>query len=575
MPPVNDKALSLKSVSKSFISGQTTINAIKDITLSIKIGQITALVGPDGAGKTTLLRLAAGLLLPDSGSVSVFSLDSDKQSEQIHHLMGYMPQRFGLYEDLSVIENLNLYADLHELTKKERQHRFLELTKMSGLSPFNNRLAGQLSGGMKQKLGLACTLLSQPKLLLLDEPSVGVDTLSRRELWHIIEQQVSENGMTVLMSTAYMDEAEHCNEVILMDAGECLEQNTPDFFKHKMQGLCFTAMAENQSIRQLQLYLGQQDKFIDAIIQGDKVRVVVRQGATLEQITGIHFESTKPRLEDAFIGLLQSRYQKIKPVSPKTNQTIASISTEDIIRVDHVDRWFGQFQAVKALSFTVKRGEIFGLLGANGAGKTTTFRMLCGLLPVSNGQLSVAGIDLRTAAAKARARIGYMSQKFSLYSHLSVRQNLIFFSSAYGLRKSRQQQRVQWALQFYELEPYSKTNSGDLPLGYKQRLAMACALMHEPEILFLDEPTSGVDPLARREFWMRTNQLAATGVTVLVTTHFMEEAEYCDRLVIMVEGDILTSGTPAEIKQQVRNEKQPEPTMEDAFIHLVTQQSQQ
>ncbi len=575
MPPVNDKTLTLHSVSKSFVSGRAITHAVKNVTFSIKPGHITALVGPDGAGKTTLLRLAAGLLLPDSGTVSVFSLDSDKQSEQIRHLIGYMPQRFGLYEDLSVIENLNLYADLHQLAEKDRQQRFIQLTKMSGLSPFNNRLAGQLSGGMKQKLGLACTLLSQPRLLLLDEPSVGVDPLSRRELWRIIEQQMEQNGMTVLMSTAYMDEAERCSEVILMDAGECLQKNTPDFFKHKMLGLCFAARADKQSNRQLQLYLSQQDEFIDAIIQGDDVHVVMQQGATLENIAGIQFESIEPRLEDAFIALLKSRYKSAVQAPAALAQAGASIVTEDIIQVDRVDRWFGQFQAVKALSFTVKRGEIFGLLGANGAGKTTTFRMLCGLLPVSNGQLSVAGIDLRTAAAKARARIGYMSQKFSLYSHLSVRQNLVFFSSAYGLRNSRQQQRVKWALQFYELEPYSDTNSGDLPLGYKQRLAMACALMHEPEILFLDEPTSGVDPLARREFWMRTNQLAATGVTVLVTTHFMEEAEYCDRLIIMVEGDILTMGTPAEIKRQAQSENRQEPTMEDAFIHLVTQQAQQ
>jgi ABC-2 type transport system ATP-binding protein len=343
-----------------------------------------------------------------------------------------------------------------------------------------------------------------------------------------------------------------------------------------MQGLCFTAMAEKQSTRQLQLYLSKQDKFIDTVIQGDKVRVVMQQGIILEKMAGIHFDAVNSRLEDAFITLLKLRYQSTAQAVAESTQTHSiPSSTDDIIQVDHVDRWFGEFQAVKALSFTVKRGEIFGLLGANGAGKTTTFRMLCGLLPVSNGQLSVAGIDLRTAAAKARARIGYMSQNFSLYRHLSVLQNLIFFSSAYGLRNARQRQRVQWALQFYELEPYSNTNSGDLPLGYKQRLAMACALMHEPEILFLDEPTSGVDPLARREFWMRTNQLAAAGVTVLVTTHFMEEAEYCDRLVIMVEGDILTTGTPAEIKQQVRSKSQPEPTMEDAFIHLITQQAQQ
>jgi len=569
---VIDFALTFQSASKSFLSGQEKIHAVKNVTLSIKTGQVTALVGPDGAGKTTLLRMASGLLVPDAGTVSVFSLDSVDDTEQLHHQIGYMPQRFGLYEDLSVIENLNLYADLHQITITERQQRFQQLTKMTGLSPFNNRLAGQLSGGMKQKLGLACTLLSQPKLLLLDEPSVGVDPLSRRELWRIIEQQVNDNGMTVLMSTAYLDEAERCSHVILMDTGECLEQNSPDFFNQKMQGLCFTATAKKLTIRQLQLQLSQLDVFIDTVIQGEKVRVVMQAGSTLPEIQGIQFEPVQPRLEDAFIALLKSRYNSAKPAATEIAKAVAQTTrNEDIIKVDHVDRWFGSFQAVKALSFTVRRGEIFGLLGANGAGKTTTFRMLCGLLPVSNGQLSVVGIDLRTAAAKARARIGYMSQKFSLYGHLSVLQNLMFFSSAYGLRNTHRQQRIQWALQHYELESYSNTNSCDLSLGYKQRLAMACALMHEPEILFLDEPTSGVDPLARREFWMRTNQLAAAGVTVLVTTHFMEEAEYCDRLVIMVEGDILITGTPSDIKQQVCSPSLPAPTMEDAFIYLVTQ----
>ena len=569
--PVTDAALTFQSVSKSFKTGQASIDAIKDISLSIKTGQVTALVGPDGAGKTTLLRLASALLVPDTGTVKVFSLDSINHTEQIHAQIAYMPQRFGLYEDLSVLENLNLYADLHQIPQKERQQRFQQLTKMTGLSPFNERLAGKLSGGMKQKLGLACTLLSRPKLLLLDEPSVGVDPLSRRELWRIIQQQVNDNGMTVLMSTAYLDEAERCSKVILMDAGECLEQNTPDFFNRKMQGLCFAATTKDLSIRQLQLQLSLRDNFIDTVIQGEKVRVVLQADSTLPIIEGIQFEPVQTRLEDAFIALLKPRYNSIKIVPTETIEPISqSSNNEHIIEVNGVDRWFGQFQAVKALSFTVKRGEIFGLLGANGAGKTTTFRMLCGLLPVSNGQLSVAGINLRTAAAKARARIGYMSQKFSLYSQLSVLQNLAFFSSAYGLRNAQRQQRIEWAIQHYELETYRHTNSGDLPLGYKQRLAMACALMHEPEILFLDEPTSGVDPLARREFWMRTNQLAAAGVTVLVTTHFMEEAEYCDRLVIMVEGDILIAGTPSEIKQQVRSETLVEPTMEDAFIHLVT-----
>jgi drug efflux transport system ATP-binding protein len=572
----NHSALEFKNVHKHFKVAKRTVNALQHITLTVPKGAIVALVGPDGAGKTTLLRLAAGLLLPDSGQVTVFGCDSEQQSTQIHELIGYMPQRFGLYEDLSVAENLNLYADLHGVSHTQRQQRFQELTRMTGLAPFTQRLAGRLSGGMKQKLGLACTLLSQPQLLLLDEPSVGVDPVSRRELWSIIEHQVKTNAMAVLLSTAYLDEAERCAKVILLDEGELLDQNSPDYFKNKMQGHCFLAARSDYTNRALQNSLTGQPGIIDAVIQGEKVRVISDREKLpdLEILRQDNNElivtATEPRLEDAFIALLRKRRGAIPSQhKPQAATPPGAVAAEEIIHVDGVDRWFGDFQAVKKLHFKVRRGEIFGLLGANGAGKTTTFRMLCGLLPASSGQLRVAGVDLRTAAAKARARIGYMSQKFSLYANLSVKQNLFFFSSAYGLRNNHRQQRIQWALQQFELEAEQDTTSGLLPLGYKQRLALACALMHEPEILFLDEPTSGVDPLARREFWNRTNQLAASGVTVLVTTHFMEEAEYCDRLVIMVEGDILTAGTPTEVKQQVRTPSLPDPTMEEAFIKLV------
>ncbi|HFD12583.1 MAG TPA: ABC transporter ATP-binding protein [Crenotrichaceae bacterium] len=574
--PVDTLALACHQVCKQFTVGQRTVEALSDVSLSVTKSSVVGLVGPDGAGKTTLLRLAAGLLVADSGAISVFGQDCDRQVDSVHQLIGYMPQRFGLYEDLSVGENLNLYADLHGVSQVERQQRFDDLMHMTGLASFTQRLAGKLSGGMKQKLGLACTLLSQPQLLLLDEPSVGVDPVSRRELWSIIEHQVKTNGMTVVLSTAYLDEAERCDEVVLLDEGNKLDQNTPAYFNKLMQGRSYRARHAELSNRHLQTLLSGQTGIVDAVIQGDSVRVVSESKDLLEspafkQISDkLTIETTSPRLEDAFIALLRQRHpvavaktdhSAVKPESP--------LSDEVVIQVDHVDRWFGQFQAVKKLSFTVNRGEIFGLLGANGAGKTTTFRMLCGLLPPSNGQLRVVGVDLRKAAAKARARIGYMSQKFSLYSALSVKQNLEFFSSAYGLRNAKREQCMQWALQQFDLVVDQDNESGDLPLGYKQRLAMACALMHEPEILFLDEPTSGVDPLARREFWNRTNQLAASGVTVLVTTHFMEEAEYCDRLIIMRDGDILIAGTPAEIKQQVTTAELPEPTMEDAFIQLV------
>jgi ABC-2 type transport system ATP-binding protein len=561
-------------VNKSFTAGQRTTSALKNLTFQLQPHSVVALVGPDGAGKTTLLRLAAGLYLPDSGQISIFGHNTVQYTDKIHTMIGYMPQRFGLYEDLTVQENLTLYADLHHVAMPDRQDRFDDLMIMTGLQPFTHRLAGKLSGGMKQKLGLACTLLSEPRLLLLDEPSVGVDPVSRRELWRIIEHQVHTKGTSVLLSTAYMDEAERCDRVMVLNNGAILATDKPASFKKNLQGCCYRIRVENQSLRKLQNQLKSFNGVIDAIIHGDSIHIVTSQPAWPKLPEDIRIQLTieedEPSLDDVFISLLHQHHANDRFNHPPISLAHKAINPdENIITVKNVDRWFGDFQAVKKLNFTVKRGEIFGLLGANGAGKTTTFRMLCGLLPVSNGELSVAGVNLRTAAAKARAKIGYMSQKFSLYGQLSVRQNLDFFSSAYGLKNKQRQARIQWALQQFDLIDVQEQNSIDLSLGYKQRLAMACALMHEPDILFLDEPTSGVDPLARREFWSQTNHLAANGVTVLVTTHFMEEAEYCDRLVIMVQGEVLISGTPGEIKQQAATPDFPEPTMEQAFINLV------
>jgi len=576
----------LHAVSKSFRTGDRTTEALNAVTLKLMPGIITGLVGPDGAGKTTLMRLAAGLLLPDSGTVRVFGLDTATTVNAMHAVIGYMPQRFGLYEDLTVQENLTLYADLHGVGVAQRSERFEQLTRMTGLAPFGARLAGHLSGGMKQKLGLACTLVSRPRLLLLDEPTVGVDPVSRLELWRIIDYLIGELGMTVIMSTAYLDEAERCAAVIVLDEGRAVGHDTPEAFKAGMKGRCFHVTCPGMTKRNIQTHLSGRTGVIDAVIEGARVRLVVDSGLEL-RITSLlpnradaRLEPVPPRFEDAFIALLMLKKHRpqtggTSPRSERMTGDQASVTRDgEVIRVDGVDRWFGDFQAVKKLTFTVRQGEVFGLLGANGAGKTTTFRMLCGLLPASSGRLRVAGVDLRRAAATARGRIGYMSQKFSLYTHLTVRQNLEFFSSAYGLRNARRARRIAWALDQFELEPVGGEASGDLPLGYKQRLAMACALMHEPQILFLDEPTSGVDPLARREFWNRTNQLAAQGVTVLVTTHFMEEAEYCDRLVIMVSGEILASGRPADIKALVRDDTMPEPTMQQAFIRLVESSEQ-
>ncbi len=585
-------AVEVLNLTKEFPDKFHTTVALSNITAHVRTGSVTGLIGPDGAGKTTLMRIIAGLMLPDAGEVRVLGQNVLREPALVQASLSYMPQRFGLYEDLSVMENLNLYADLQGLQTTDRSARYDELLGMTGLTRFTERLAGKLSGGMKQKLGVACALVRTPRLLLLDEPTVGVDPVSRQELWVIIKRFANESGTTVLISTAYLDEAERCDEVILLRNGLGLGQNTPKNFSRPLKGRTFMAASGRYRRRQLEQRLRGMPNIVDAVIQGPKVRVVVREGvdpATLAvDIDALRIEPVPPRFEDAFVALVaepvelfgsdssgpnSSGPNSSGPNSPES--TIGELESgarpdgDPIIRVRKARRMFGDFCAVDDISFTVGRGEVFGLLGANGAGKTTTFRMLCGLLPASAGSLHVAGYDLRKAAAPARARIGYMAQKFSLYQDLTVSQNLNFVSRAYGLRGQHREQRINWAVSAFNLDNFLTEPSGQLPLGYKQRLSLAAALMHEPDILFLDEPTSGVDPLARRDFWARVNALSENGVTVLVTTHFMEEAEYCDHLAIMANGRILTEGTPAEIKAQQTTSGAPAPTMEEAFIALI------
>ncbi len=577
-------ALELEGVSREFVVPGRTVQALKNVTLQVRLGRVTGLIGPDGAGKTTLMRMSVGLLVPGAGRIRVLGFDAAAESLEVQARVGYMPQRFGLYEDLSVQENLDLYADLQGVPGAARAGRYENLMRMTGLARFTGRLAGRLSGGMKQKLGLACALVRPPRLLLLDEPTVGVDPVSRRELWEIVYRLVREEGTTVLLSTAYLDEAERCDEVILMHDGEVLGQGPPAEFRDRSKGRSFLVSAPGRRKRPLQARLAAAPGVLDALIQGERIRLVTREAvqpqtaALLPGVTGVSIEPVPPRLEDSFVTMLKKRGAASggpdRPPSPEEESEGAPGGDGTVIDVAEVTRRFGDFYAVKGVSFEVERGEIFGLLGANGAGKSTTFRMLCGLLPATAGRLRVAGVDLRTAAAAARARIGYMSQKFSLYGNLSVRENLRFFSSAYGLSGARQREKIDAALTQFELAAMADTTSGQLPLGHKQRLAMACALLHDPEILFLDEPTSGVDPLARREFWSRINALAEQSVTIMVTTHFMEEAEYCDRLAIMAEGEILALGTPEEIKERGRTAENPDPTMEDAFIALIEKQEQ-
>ena len=587
-------ATDLNKTFKAEQKGLDDVQALQGINMQIKTGQLTALVGPDGAGKTTFLRLIAGLYKPTAGSLEVLGMDVAKDPQSVQDRISYMPQKFGLYEDLSIQENLDLYADLHGVPMNVRKERFARLLKITDLARFTERPAGKLSGGMKQKLGLACTLVRSPELLLLDEPSVGVDPLSRRDLWSIIEQLVREENLSVILSTAYMDEAERCHEVYVMLDGQVLKQGTPDELTAQAQAQTWQVKpSPDMKARVLQAHLLDNQHYIaDAVPKGDVVRFITRTESpslpTDLLPKGVVAEQRPAELEDAFMLLLHEAkhiqktvlaqenlaldpsitlIENSDPPQVKTEQNVKQQLEKPVIVVKDLVRTFGDFTAVASTSFDVSRGEIFGLLGPNGAGKTTTFRMLCGLLPASSGMLEVAGMNLRTARAQARAKIGYVSQKFALYGNLSVLDNLKFFGGAYGLSGKQLKQQIDKALLQFELKPYAK--SGDLPNGFKQRLSMAAALLHQPEIVFLDEPTSGIDPLARRSFWYTIGELANQGMTIIVTTHFMEEAEYCDRIAIQDAGKLLAIGTPQQIRGMTQLEGVND--INSAFIAIVEQ----
>ena len=565
-------AIVTRSLFKRFDAGGA--NAIDDITTEVKPGNITGLVGPDGAGKTTLLRMMAGLLRPSAGEVRILGLDPLDDSDTLREMIGYMPQKFGLYEDLTVLENLRLYADLRNVVGEERDRSFKSLLAFTDLARFTGRHAGKLSGGMKQKLGLACTLLGSPKVLLLDEPGVGVDPISRRELWKMV-RDLARGGMTVVWSTAYLDEAELCDDVRLMHHGRIKASGNPQELMAQMRGRCLhitNIEGNRRAVLQRALHA---PEVIDGVIQGRNVRIVLREAGQhpdLERIrAGAGVVEVAPRLEDAFISILgggPGGDSALAAVMPDV-ELDDGINPHAVIEARNLTKRFGDFTATNDISFAVSRGEIFGLLGPNGAGKSTTFKMKCGLLKPTSGQALVMGIDLKSSPTEARQRLGYMAQKFSLYKQLSVRRNLVFFSGLYGLSGAAQNRKIEQMVEVFALRPYLDTLTDELPLGFKQRLALACAVMHEPQLLFLDEPTSGVDPVTRREFWTHINGLADKGVTVMVTTHFMDEAEYCDRIALIYRGNMIALGTPDELKERVATEVSPNPTMEDAFIGLI------
>ena len=555
--------------------GGALLTAVDCLDIRAVRGKMTALIGPDGAGKTTFLRMVCGLMFPTEGILSVLGISVADKPADVQRRLGYMPQKFGLYEDLTCMENMNLYADLHGISTEERKERFEKLFHMTGLAPFAQRLAGKLSGGMKQKLGLACTLVRTPELLILDEPTAGVDPLSRRELWEILKDLVKGGHISVLVSTAYMEEAELCDEVYILNKGKVLDRGTPEELRKETEGRCRMAKTpEGIPSRVLQAaFLDDWESVEDAVPEKGNVRFVLKEGVPLEQVKafscypGLETESVPSRLEDSFMCRLgkSERKESLLEGFELDYKEPAHISGKVDIEVKNLVRRFGDFTAVDNTSFQVHEGEIFGLLGPNGAGKSTTFKMLCGLLPASSGELSVAGVNLRTARAAARANVGYVAQKFSLYGMLTVRENLEFFGGAYGLPRQKIKERIKEVLSRFGLVGAEDRMAGDLPGGYKQRLSMAAALLHEPKILFLDEPTSGIDPPARRIFWRQITALAAKGTTVIITTHFMDEAEYCDRIMIQDQGKMLILGTPEE----VRNRGGKHLTMNEAFIAIV------
>ena len=527
--------------------------AINNISFEAKSGLITGLVGPDGAGKTTLLRLLVGLMKPTSGNLEVLGFKMPNSSQEFLSSIGYMPQNFGLYEELSCYENLKLYATLQDIqNQNDRINELLEFTK---LAPFKNRFAKNLSGGMKQKLALSCALIRKPKLLLLDEPGVGVDPIARKELWNMAKE-LQKDGITVIWATSYQDEANLCDEVIMLNEGEILLHENPQNAKKILKNRVFLINIDDKKT-----YLDtlkSNPNILDASILGDDIKFSIKKNAKFE--IPKNAKTIEPSFEDLFLDLLNPKNIKISSL-----KTDILKSDKPVIQAINLTKKFGDFTATNNINFSVNSGEIFGLLGPNGAGKSTTFKMLCGLLKPTSGKALVLGQDLYEKAQETKQKIGYMAQKFSLYQNLNLTDNLDFFAGIYGLKGKQKKEKIYQMIETFEFKKYLKSTVLELPLGIKQRLSLACAIMHEPLVLFLDEPTSGVDSVTRREFWTHINTLSKNGVSVMVTTHLMDEAELCDKIMIIYKGKDIKTGSPSKIKSDIKNNA----TMEEAFIKLV------
>ena len=532
---------------------------------------LICLTGPDGAGKSTLLKILAGVLPFDKGQVLLNGTKPDMANAKFSKDVGYMSQTLGLYEELTVWDNLTILSGLRGLKLKESSDYLTKLLTSVNLIDFKDRVAGALSGGMKQKLALCCTIAARPKILILDEPTVGVDPVSRNELWQIILSYLKEVQGYCIFSTAYLEEADFCDLVLMLNDGKLLLQGSKESLLNKLPHQTYSLEDTKDNYQQalkkaLQLTFRDDanSPILDICPRLGRIDILTTKGCSLEELKLYlqkHFNDTfklntrGPILEDVYIHNALTEQLKIQSKSTaikKSNSSDTACSTlnnqrSEIVIARNIKKCFGNFVAVDDSSFKVHIGEIFGLLGPNGAGKTTTFRMICALSKPTSGQVTINGFDLAKAKHDARATIGYVSQKFSLYRKLSVYQNLEYFGLSYGLKPKALKERIKELLSEFNLEDFKNINSETLPFGIQRQLSMACALIHKPKILFLDEATSGADPLARRNFWYLINKLATTGTCVVVTTHFMEEAEYCDNFLIQDQGKILVLGSPNTI----------------------------
>lgn len=540
------------------------LTAVDELCFSVFPGEIFGLVGPDGAGKSTSLRMLATIMDPDSGTASITGFDTVNEAEYVKDQLAYMSQKFGLYQDLTVGENINFYADLYGMKRKGRKERIGDLLDFSHMRPFIGRKAGDLSGGMKQKLQLVCALIHTPKVLLLDEPTNGVDPVSRRDFWRILHR-LREQEVAILITTAYLDEAERCDRVGLVDKGKLLATGTPDDIKRLIDGRILSI--RSNSARAVVSLMRKQSFTRKANLFGDTVHVICQPGEeigsqvvhVLDQAGVDHsrVHEIQPSLEDIFVHLLDTGDRIETPADQQQSFALHVAPQDDApaVEVQHLTRMFGNFTAVDNIGFQVKKGEIFGFLGPNGAGKSTTIRMLCGLLSPTSGTGTVGSFDIFTQTEQIKLHIGYMSQKFSLYEDLTVNENIDFYGGIYGLSGNRLEERRTWALKMAGLREHQKSITAILSGGWKQRLALACAILHEPPIIFLDEPTSGVDPVSRRRFWDLIYGMAEQGITVFVTTHYMEEAEYCDRIALIYNGKMIATGSPMELKTHFMHDR--------------------